>query len=299
VALQDRCLHRASRLSRGCLKSGKIQCSYHGWTYDSEGYVVQIPAEAYKGSPSIKKKALSYRVLKQDGYYYINMGDKGVSPSLPFKIPFYKAKGWTHIRLKNEFDNNVTNCVENFVDVPHTVFVHPKIFRNAQGDKLKAIIERSQGSVHVRYQNEKANLGIFSWFLNPTKSEIQHTDSFHMPNVTSVDYIFSKSRRFIITSQSIPVKDDKTVVYTDLTYNYGFWNTISRPIVRMQAQAIIDQDIEILANQMEVIKKYGAQFNSTDSDKIHILIETIRNDLEKGKDPRLLPDKRYEIEFQV
>ena len=44
-------------------------------------------------------------------------------------------------------------------------------------------------------------------FLNPNGREICHTESLHMPNVTC-DYF--DRRRFIITSQAIPVTDDKT-----------------------------------------------------------------------------------------
>src|SRR5262249_8793755 len=156
----------------------------------------------------------------------------------PFRIPFYKAKGWASIRLKNLFHNTVTNCAENFVDIPHTAFVHPTIFRVSRNEKLTATVQRKDGTVMVNYRGERANLGIFSRFLNRSGKEISHTDAFFMPNVTSVDYRFSENRRFIITSQSIPVEDEKTLVYTDLTYNYGIWNWLAKPIIRWQAQTI-------------------------------------------------------------
>ena len=120
-----------------------------------------------------------------------------------------------------------------------------------------------------------------------------------MPNVTSVDYIFGENRRFIITSQSVPVTDEETLVYTDLTYNYGIWNTFAKPIIRRQAQMIIDQDIAVLGDQMETIRKYGVRFGNTEADVIHVLIESIRNELSKGTDPRLLSEEEREIEFWV
>jgi nitrite reductase/ring-hydroxylating ferredoxin subunit len=44
-ALEDRCPHRRAPLSLGCiLKTGMIQCGYHGWTYDgANGRLVDIP----------------------------------------------------------------------------------------------------------------------------------------------------------------------------------------------------------------------------------------------------------------
>ncbi|HEY6403348.1 MAG TPA: aromatic ring-hydroxylating dioxygenase subunit alpha [Blastocatellia bacterium] len=303
IALQDRCLHRCARLSKGRVTTGGLQCAYHGWTYNGQGSVVFVPSEGPDGPKSAHRRARSFQVREQDDYVYVRLIDGTNETEAadigPFRIPFYKAEGWAAIRLRNRFRNNVTNCAENFVDIPHTVFVHPGIFRDSRQDKFTAQVKRAGGSVIVRYRNERANLGIFSWFLNPRGREITHTDSFHMPNVTSVDYIFGKNRRFIITSQSTPITDEETLVYTDLTYNYGIWNYIAKPIIRRQAQMIINQDIAILADQMETINKYGARFCNTEADVIHTLIESIRGEIGKGADPRLLPEKEYEIAFWV
>jgi phenylpropionate dioxygenase-like ring-hydroxylating dioxygenase large terminal subunit len=299
VALEDRCLHRAAPLSMGRVRDGRLQCAYHGWTYAGPGCVVRVPSEGPGRSGRPKRCAKTFATLEVDDYVYVRLGDAAADELPPFRIPHYRAPGWAAIRLKNYFANNVTNCVENFVDIPHTAFVHPRIFRVTRDERLTAQVERRGGSVTVNYRNERANLGAFSWFLNPRRREIRHTDAFHMPNVTSVDYDFGPRRRFVITSQSIPLDDERTLVYTDLTYNYGAWNRLARPVIRRQAQAIIDQDIEILNRQMATIKKCGAQFSNTAADVIHVMIETIRGELAAGRDPRRLPDQTHEIEFWV
>lgn len=298
VALQDRCLHRNAQLSRGTVRGGKLVCPYHGWTYDGAGQVVAIPAERSEkavGSRCAKK----YETCIQDDYVYIRLHSNPGDTSRPFPIPHYQQDGWMAIRLKNRFQNNVTNCVENFVDIPHTVSVHPGIFRVSKGQRVDATIVRKEGEVHVHYKNEAQNFGWFSKFLNPSGNEIFHRDSFYMPNITSVEYRFGKNRHFFITSQSIPVTDEETLVYTDLTYNYGIWNLLSRPVVRWQGQRIIDQDIEILGNQMKTIRKYGEQFQNSPCDIIHVMIESIRNKIAKGEDPRQLPEKLHQIEFWI
>lgn len=155
------------------------------------------------------------------------------------------------------------------------------------------------GSVLVSYRGEKANLGTFSWLLNPSGGEIGHTDSFHMPNVTSVEYRFGPRRSFCITSQSVPMSDEETLVYTDLSYDYGIFNPVAGYFVRREGQKVIDQDIEILARQMKTIKRFGTKFTHTPADVIHVFIESIRNELEQGRDPRLLPEQKKEIEFWV
>jgi phenylpropionate dioxygenase-like ring-hydroxylating dioxygenase large terminal subunit len=298
VALRDKCLHRGSQLSRGRVQNGQLVCGYHGWHYDGKGQVVKIPSEG----PQVQTRercAHRFDIIEQDNYVYVRLNqEKGLSV-LPFRMPSYEQKGYSTIRLQNLFANNVTNCAENFVDIPHTTFVHPNIFRNSKDEKFGAKVLRSEGSVLVQYSNETKNFGFFSWFLNPKGKEIEHTDEFLMPNVTSVHYKFGDGKHFIITSQSVPIEENKTLVYTDLTYNYGIWNLIARPIIKWQAQKIIDQDIEILNNQMKTIKKYGLSFQNSKADIIHSFIESIQFEIEQGRDPRQLPKKEVEIEFWV
>ena len=44
VALPDRCPHRYSPLSAGCVVDGTIQCAYHGYRFDGGGRCVLVPA---------------------------------------------------------------------------------------------------------------------------------------------------------------------------------------------------------------------------------------------------------------
>jgi phenylpropionate dioxygenase-like ring-hydroxylating dioxygenase large terminal subunit len=297
VAFEDRCLHRCVQLSKGRVEKGQLRCMYHGWLYDGTGRVVEVPSE---GAPkTATRRARTFHTLERDDYVYVNLAETLIDGLQPFRIPHYNADGWGHLRLKHRFENNVTNCAENFVDIPHTVFVHPKIFRNRRRERFTADICRTQGNVKIRYHNERANLGIFSRFLNPGGGEIKHTDTFYLPNITCVEYEFSTRRRFFITSQSIPMTETETMVFTDLNYNYGLWNWPARPIIRWQAKTIIRQDVKILANQMQTMQHFGVHFSNTEADLIHILIESIRAELQKGNDPRLLPEKTHAIEFWV
>ena len=297
--LQDRCSHRNSRLSLGKVCAGHLQCPYHGWTYNAEGQVTAVPAEGDGFQRLAERRARRYACREQDGYVYVRIAETPTEAVEPFPMPHWGVAPWRHIRLVNRIANNVTNCVENFIDVPHTVFVHPGIFRKSRGQLIEATLTRENGSVIVDYKNETDNLGWFSWFLNPKGTTISHQDRYFMPNVTNVEYSFGPRRVFIITSQSVPCSESETLVYTDLTYDYGIWNLFAGPIVRYQSQAVIDQDIVALGQQMEVIQKYGAAFSNTPADVIHVLVESIRDELARGGDPRGLPPKRLDVRFRV
>jgi phenylpropionate dioxygenase-like ring-hydroxylating dioxygenase large terminal subunit len=299
VALRDRCMHRNSRLSRGKICQGKLQCPYHGWVYDETGKVVAVPAEGEAFKVLDARRAKRYDTREQDGYIYVRLADKPSEDFEPFKMPYYGEPGWETVRVINRFRNNVTNCAENFIDIPHTVSVHPGVFRNLRRQKLEMTVERRNGSVFAEYRNETTNLGWYSRFLNSKGYEIRHRDSFHMPNITSVEYDLAPKRRFFITSQSIPEAEDSTLVYTDVTFNYGIWNKLARPFVHWTAQYIIRQDVEILGIQQEVITKYGNQHANTPADTIHVFVESIRNKIEAGEDPRGLAAQTVQVTFWV
>ena len=299
VVVQDRCKHRSAQLSLGKVENGCLRCPYHGWLYNGEGEVVEVPSEGENLKRMKSRSVQRYECIERDDYIYVRLQENSDESIEPFAMRHYKESGWHTVRLINRFQNNVTNCVENFIDIPHTVSVHPKIFRSDRRQKIDVSVVRKNGSVKAIYKNETDNLGWFRFFLNPSGEEIVHTDEFFMPNISCVEYVFGPKRHFIITSQSVPVEDDETLVYTDLTYNYGIWNFFAAPIVRWQGQLIIDQDIEILANQMKVIKKYGSHFSNTPSDSIHVFVESIRRELEKGKDPRDLPEKSIEFSMLI
>ncbi|MEM7772060.1 MAG: aromatic ring-hydroxylating dioxygenase subunit alpha [Cyanobacteria bacterium P01_A01_bin.37] len=319
VALRDRCMHRNSRLSSGNVFNGQLHCPYHGWIYNHAGKVVAVPAEGHACTHLPTRQALCHDTLEQDGYVYVRLAQSrkpplphaSTSPDVtslnssppplhqPFPMPHYQETGWATVRVINRFNNTVTNCAENFIDIPHTAFVHPGIFRSSQKQPLEMTVERRNGSVYVEYRNETTNLGWFSRFLNGDRREIRHTDSFHMPNVTSVEYDMGHHRKLIITSQSIPETQTSTLVYTDVTYHYGAWNLIARPLIRWTAQRIIQQDVEILANQNDAIQKYGQQFSNTPSDTIHIFVESIQQCLMDNGNPYHLPNKQASITFWV
>lgn len=297
VALRDCCLHRNSRLSTGTVKDGQLQCPYHGWRYDSGGSVVAVPAEG--GCAKVARKAVRYATREQDGYIYVRLATAPELETLPFVMPYYQAAGWATVRVINRFRNTVTNCAENFIDIPHTASVHPGIFRRARQQQLQMSVTRHNGTVTATYCNETTNLGWYRWFLNPHGQEITHVDRFLMPNITSVTYDMGPSRRCLITSQSVPETAETTLVYTDVTFNYGIWNGLARPLVYWTAQRIIAQDVVALQQQQQTIVKYGERFTHTPVDTLHVLVESIRAAIAAGKDPRQLPDRTVEVTFWV
>jgi nitrite reductase/ring-hydroxylating ferredoxin subunit len=84
-ALEDRCPHRRAPLSLGCiLKSGAIQCGYHGWTYDGQsGRLVDIPNLKGEQKYPPLYRAIPFAVSESGGFVRICLNAKAVATAAP------------------------------------------------------------------------------------------------------------------------------------------------------------------------------------------------------------------------
>lgn len=308
-ALRDRCLHRHARLSAGEVIGGRLCCPYHGWAYDGEGRCVEVPSlgPAQRGqvldeeghrreglhlAPCDVGRVETFPTCEQDGLVYVLMGgDPSRARRPPFRVPRLGEPGWTTYFMVTWFPNGVTNLVENFMDVPHTVFVHRGWFRNKAQKRVPATVERrSTGEVLVTYHQQEDVVSGLGRLFNPTGEPMVHTDHFFAPNVTRVDYGFGPRSGFVINSQCTPVGPTSTWVYTAISYRLP-WDLpralvarALRPLVRWYTTQVIRQDVEIMGVQRDGLLRDGRpiDFRSTEADLLHADIEAIRGWLLAG-----------------
>jgi phenylpropionate dioxygenase-like ring-hydroxylating dioxygenase large terminal subunit len=276
AALEDRCAHRATQLSHGKICAGKIQCPYHGWTYNNEGRVTHVPSEG-EGEPKLRYRVRSYHVVEQDGCIWLWMGrgtPKTATP--PLRFPHMSDRGWSHYYMITDFENEVTHLAENFVDVPHTVFVHKGWFRSKADKKVPIKVETNETRVLVTYDQKNDSIGFSGKVLNPSGAPMTHTDCFIMPNISWVDYGFG-DRGFLIISQITPVSTLKSRVYTAIIFKMGWLNFLFYPFLRFYTRQVIEQDVVIMANQGASFRRdFRQNFASTDADIVHLAIENLR-----------------------
>ena len=97
-------------------------------------------------------------------------------------MPYWNTPGWGAYYMVTDFENSVTNLVENFMDVPHTVFVHKGWFRDRSKTAIPTTVERTSSSVLVTYDQPNDAIGVTERILNPKRLPMVHTDKFYMPN---------------------------------------------------------------------------------------------------------------------
>jgi phenylpropionate dioxygenase-like ring-hydroxylating dioxygenase large terminal subunit len=285
VALLDRCLHRNSPLSAGDVFDDCLGCPYHGWTYDRTGKCVNIPSEGPSGGVPDGLALEAFPVLEQDGLVWVWMGGPGSPPDKqPFAMPFYAAPGWARYYMETRFENGVTALVENFMDVPHTVFVHRGWFRSRSRKEVGMTVERTRDSVLVSYEQPEDVIGFSRLVLNPKGLPMTHTDKFYMPNVTRVDYLFGDAETgFVITSQCTPVSPFESQVYTLISYKLGVLNEPLKRFLGFYTRRVIQQDVDIMKLHGAHMKSFGSRaFTSTPADYLHVHIEALRDHAESG-----------------
>ncbi|MFT7624050.1 MAG: phenylpropionate dioxygenase-like ring-hydroxylating dioxygenase large terminal subunit, partial [Myxococcota bacterium] len=226
----------------------------------------------------------TFPVREESGLVWVYLGDPDDIVGEPFAFPRFGEEGWGTYTMVTPFDNSVTNCVENFMDVPHTITVHRGWFRSDKKQAVRTTVERTPGSVLVTYHQDADSIGFSGRVFNPRNEPVTHTDQFTMPNITRVDYDFGTSRSFIITSQCTPISPMKTLVYTAITYRLGnpIFNALGRMVLPPYTRKVIQQDVEIMANQGESLKRYGQDFSNAPVDVIHQWIQSLRDFARSG-----------------
>lgn len=285
VAHADRCLHRAARLSEGRVEKGCVVCPYHGWAYDAEGRVINIPSEGPDDRVRPGKTLETFPCVEAHGLVWVWLGEPGIPPTHePFAMPYYKSDGWQSYYMITPFEGNVTNLAENYMDVPHTVFVHAVWFRNEKRKAGEAICRRTEHSVEIEYLHDD-DIGFADWALNPDRLPMTHTDKFYMPNTTRVDYHWGDQRSFVISSHIAPVSRDRSRVYTAIAFKFGLLTPFLEPFFQWYTRQVINQDVVIMANQTANLQRYGGQakFHSTEADLVHLYIESLREYAEGGE----------------
>lgn len=111
--LDEVCPHRRMRLSLGKVHNDRLQCPYHGWTYDCEGHG-QSP-----GTPKLHARAPHYAVAEYHGAVWIKSAH-----SNPV-FPLFETAGYYHLgNLSHTVVAPLELVLDNFTEIEHTPTTH-------------------------------------------------------------------------------------------------------------------------------------------------------------------------------
>ncbi|MFM0116123.1 Rieske 2Fe-2S domain-containing protein [Paraburkholderia nemoris] len=297
AALIDQCVHRGTRLSAGKVDGGQLVCPYHGWRYDGSGQVLRVPSidgtrplAAPRDYP-FRQRALPVQVL--DGLVWVYPGNGDAAARAIFRMPLRDTAPWQSYYMINTFDGDIGMLAQNFMDVPHTVFVHDGIFRSSRGKPMDTTVTTRPDSVLVTYHDGDDRIGFcLDWLTNPDRVPLVHTDRFIAPNVTRCEYRWGERSGFLIVSQITPIDARSSRVYTYIAYRFRLPRWLLRalrPLLHIYTHLVIQQDVRIMRAHREGLDN-APDFrpHNVRADTVHMSIDRLLDAVKRGE---TLPDE--------
>ena len=248
-AWKDLCVHRGTRLSLGkVLPDNRLQCPYHGWTYDAAGQCISIPAHPEQKPPA-KAKAFAYRAQIAYDMVWVCLGQPA------YDIPAFDE--WDDGAYRKilcgayEFQAAGPRMVENFLDIAHFPFVHENILGTQQRPEIPDYqVTADENGITA------ANIRVFQ--PNP--------DGSHIPNWVTYTYkvyrplvaYFRKEaeQKFAILLMVTPIEEVRSLMWMWMAMTHGqgtdetlraFQDEIAYqdlPIVQSQRPELLPLDLQ-------------------------------------------------------
>jgi nitrite reductase/ring-hydroxylating ferredoxin subunit len=121
------CCHRGASLEFGRIETAGIRCCYHGWLFDVDGTILEMPTEApgrYRG----QLHHGAYPVQEFNGLVFAYMGPPELMPPFPmfdtFNVPGYYLGYGQPTGVSNVKPCNWLQIMDNVVDPVHEAFLH-------------------------------------------------------------------------------------------------------------------------------------------------------------------------------
>lgn len=237
---QDLCVHRGTRLSLGRVRENFLQCPYHGWTYDTQGKCILMPAHPEQTPPD-KARVKTFRVrIAYEMVWMCFDEPRADVPAFP---------EWDDASYRKIFCGpypvhaSAPRIVENFLDVAHFPFVHEGIL----GDAAHAEIED--------YEAEITSEGVIA-----RNVRVYQPDPYGTGQGDTVTYTYrstrplsayfvkqSSDRGFSILLFITPHEKNESTAYMWMAMNYGY--EIPEPELVAYQDKIFSQDAPILQSQ--------------------------------------------------
>lgn len=239
-AWQDLCIHRGTRLSLGKVDGDLLECSYHGWTYDSEGACVRFPAHPEQKPPP-KAHVRVYACQERYGLVWACLGIpvQGVPEFSEWEDPTFRKVpcGPYH------YNASATRAVENFLDVAHLPVLHAGML----GERSHA--EMGEFRVSAGDEGIEAN-DVKVWQPDPDGTGVGKTVVYTYRVMRPLSMYLSKETdegKFSIYASVCPIGEFESVAWFWLAMNYG-QDLPEEELVAFQDQ-ITGQDIPVVESQ--------------------------------------------------
>jgi phenylpropionate dioxygenase-like ring-hydroxylating dioxygenase large terminal subunit len=205
------CSHRGTSLEYGVISERGLRCCYHGWLYDVDGKVLEIPGQSVGNTYHERLYHPAYPTLEYKGMVFAYMGPPEKKPAFPiydtFVLPGYEITP----RKPNFLPCNWVQNKENQMDPIHLSFLHT-IVSGVQFNENFADVPEMEwmrtpiGMVYIATRRVGENI----W--------VRMADSI-MPNIAQVPATSEDGKQTKVfsrpeaTNWAVPISDTETMIF--------------------------------------------------------------------------------------
>lgn len=231
VALEDRCSHRQAPLSTGKVRDDNIQCSYHGFVFNSAGKCVYIP---HQNKISRRAHIHSYPIEEKWGFIWIWSGDPDAADTenIP-ALPWTRSPKHRPVFLYYHVKANHQLVADNLLDISHADYLHSDTLGSKSGvmdgpqpDKVEFRTWREGDEIHSFRKLTNVEVASFpkkwgSFSRNVNRTNIQMWEA---PNTVHVHLEFENDENKILLNHDhimTPETETTTHYFMDFTRNFA------------------------------------------------------------------------------
>lgn len=131
--LQRHCSHRGTSLEYGIIQPRGIRCCYHGWLYDIDGTIMEMPAEPADSKIYETVYHGAYPALERDGIVFAYMGPPEEKPAFPDFDTYHRPDGNKLVPTLMFHPCNWLQVYENIMDHLHVGLLHNPAMMTVEG----------------------------------------------------------------------------------------------------------------------------------------------------------------------
>jgi len=135
--LQRHCAHRGTSLEFGIIQPKGIRCCYHGWVYDIDGRILEMPAEPKDSRVYGTVFQGAYPAFERHGLVFAYMGKPEEKPAFPEYDVYRYPAGNKLVAFSNNYKCNWLQVYENIMDHMHTALLHNNMTVDALDQAIK------------------------------------------------------------------------------------------------------------------------------------------------------------------
>ncbi|HLZ67013.1 MAG TPA: Rieske 2Fe-2S domain-containing protein [Aliidongia sp.] len=129
--LGEFCAHRKASLAFGRNEECGLRCLYHGWKFDVDGNIVEMPSEPQESGFADRVKHKAYPAREAGGFVWVYMGSIDDMPA--FEAPPWAPTAEAKVSIARvELPCNWAQVMEGQIDSAHSSSLHSSDMRPAR-----------------------------------------------------------------------------------------------------------------------------------------------------------------------